>query len=140
MRTARGMGIAFDPWRAAAAMKVSVEERSLRAGRRGEYVHSERRIWLAPGLSYRVARATLTHELLHCIAGDVPSCVPGVTRRQEILARRRTAEILVNADEYAESEQLREGWVAGIAIDLDITSRVVLDWQELEGQRRLRAA
>jgi hypothetical protein len=134
------MGLDFDPWFAAEAAGVRVGERRMRPGRRGEYDHAKRLIWLAPGLPYRVARATLTHELMHAHAGDVPSPFGLIVERQERLARRRTASLLIDAAEYAEAEALREGWVAGIAIDLDVTSRVVLDWQAMLEAQRDRAA
>lgn len=129
-------GIAFDPWWVAEQSGLPVLERPMRAGRRGEYDHAARCIWLAPRLSYRVGRATLTHELAHAMAGDIPSPFGLITQRQEVRARRQTAEWLIDPDEYAESAALRECWVGGIALDLDVTSRVVEDWQAISGHLR----
>lgn len=129
--TGVGLSIAFDPWAEAQRLGITVVERPLVRGRRGEYWHHERRIHLAEGLNYRQARATLTHELMHALAGDVPSPFGLISDRQELLARRRTAVALVDPVEYSEAERLRDGHVPGIAHDLDVTTRVVEDWRAL---------
>lgn len=130
------MGLEYDPWIEAARLGLHITYERLSVGRRGEYDHGTRRIVLAHGLTHRQARATLTHEIMHAVAGDVPSPFGLIAAKQELLARRRTAEVLIDADEYAAAERLRDGHVPSIAYDLCVTGRVVADWIGL----RLRAA
>jgi Zn-dependent peptidase ImmA (M78 family) len=123
------MGLDYDPWRHAEGLRLMVEEHRLAGRRRGEYRHSERLIVLAPGMSHREARSTLAHEIQHAVAGDLPTPFGPVHRRQEIRARRGAAHLLIDADEYAEAEKLRDGHVRSIAADLEVTWRIVADWQ-----------
>lgn len=123
------MGLQYDPWHHAEALGLTVQEVRLQARRRGEYIHSKRLILLKPGMSHREARCTLAHEIQHAIAGDIPSPFGPAFTRQERLANRRAAELLIDASEYAAAERLREGHGPSIAHDLDVTYKVLRDWQ-----------
>lgn len=125
------MGTQYDPWAAAHALGLTVVERRLRHGHRGEYWHRDRTIGLAPRMSHREARSVLAHEVAHALAGDVPSPWGLVTQRQEMRARRATARLLVDTDEYAEAEAMRGPHLAAIAHDLDVTIHVIVDWLAL---------
>lgn len=123
------MGLAYDPWQHAEGLRLTVEERKLPSRHRGEYHHAERLILLAPGLSHREARCTLTHEILHALAGDTSTPFGPLHRRQEIRARKGAAHLLIDAGEYAAAEQLRDGHLRSIAYDLEVTVRIVNDWR-----------
>ena len=123
------MGLDYDPWRHAERLQLTVEEHRLAGRRRGEYRHGERLIVLALGMSHREARSTLAHEIQHAVAGDLPTPFGPLHRRQEIRARRGAAHLLIDVDEYAAAEQLRDGHLRSIAADLDVTWRIVLDWR-----------
>lgn len=125
------MGTAYDPWAAASAMGLTIIERRLRYGHRGEYWHRDGTIALAPRMSHREARSVLAHELQHAITGDVPSPWGLIAHRQEMRARRATARLLIDADEYAAAELLRGPHLPAIAHDLDVTIHVVRDWLAL---------
>ena len=121
----------YDPWADASNLGLTVVERRLRHGHRGEYWHHDRMIALAPRMSHREARCVLTHELAHSIAGDIPSPFGLITAKQELRARRATARALIDVDEYAAAEQLRGPHIASIAHDLDVTVHVLRDWLAL---------
>ena len=123
------MGLDYDPWQHAAALRLEVVERRLAGRRRGEYHHDERLIALAPGMSHREARSTLAHEIQHALAGDLPTPFGPLHRRQEVRARRGAAHLLIDVDEYAAAEQLRDGHLRSIAADLNVTWRIVVDWR-----------
>lgn len=127
-------GRAFDPWIEADRRGITVVEARLPRGWHGGYDHARRRILLAPGMSHREARSALAHELQHAAAGDIPSPFGLITIRQELRARRATALVLVDPDEYAIASTVRGGHVAGIAHELDVTTQVVRDWMALHVQ------
>jgi Zn-dependent peptidase ImmA (M78 family) len=127
------IGRAFDPWALLSGLDVEVRTSPLPLGWHGAYHHRQRVILLAPGLSIREERCALTHELFHAWAGDAPSPFGLITQRQERLARRRTAEALVEAGEFAAAEELRGAHVGAIAHELEVTSQVVRDWMALRG-------
>lgn len=82
-------------------------------------------------MTHREARSTLAHEVQHALAGDTGSWFGPVRRKQELLAERRAALVLIDADEYAAAERLREGHLASIAFDLDVIPEVVRTWRGL---------
>lgn len=125
------VGRAYDPWLEAGRLGIPVSESWLPRGWHGGYDHARRRILLAPGMSHREARSALTHELRHAAAGDIPSPFGLITMRQELRARRATARLLVDPDEYALAVMVRGGHLAGIAHELDVTAQVVQDWMAL---------
>lgn len=123
------MGLDYCPWQHAEALGLKVEERRLPSRHRGEYHHRERLILLAPGMTHREARSTLAHEIQHALAGDLPTAFGPLRRKQEVLARRNCAALLVDAEEYATAEKLRDGHLRSMAHDLDVTLRVLQDWR-----------
>lgn len=50
--------------------------------------------------------------------------------------RRETASLLLNQVEYASAENVYEGDVALIALELDVTEQVIRDFQDLVLYRR----
>ena len=128
------LGSAFDPWVEAERLQLCVEERRLRSGHLGEYHHARALILLAPGMTFRQARSTLTHELMHARAGDRPTHLGFLHAKQERRARIATAELLVDPQEYASAEQLVGPHADMIARYLDVDAQVVSDWIALEHQ------
>lgn len=125
------MSTTYDPWAHAHALGLTIVERRLRHGNRGEYWHRDRLIGMQRGMTHREARSVLAHEVQHALAGDIPSPWGLITHRQEQRARRATARLLVDADEYAAAEHLRGPHLAAIAHELDVTIHVIRDWLTL---------
>lgn len=123
------MGLNYDPWKHAKEIEIPILYLNLPKGWRGGYRHEYRYIILVPGMSYREARSTLAHEIQHAIVGDIPSPFGFITHRQEILANRRAAELLIDPVEYAMAEDLRDGHQPSIARDLNVTMRVLENWR-----------
>jgi len=123
------MGRSYDPWVHAHELGLTVVEGSLPPRIHGHYVHRERLVVLREGLSHRAARCTLAHEIQHHLAGDEPSWSLHVQRKAELLASRRAAWMLIDPYEYAEAERLHEGHQASMAHALNVTVRVLRDWQ-----------
>src|SRR5262245_55752299 len=111
-------GRAFDPWAEAQAMGLRVEEGRLARGLVGEYRHHRRLIVLARGQTERQRRSTLTHELMHAVAGDVPTMLGFLHDKQERRARQATAELLVLPEEYAAAEAMHGPHLDMIAREL----------------------
>lgn len=124
----RTRGTAYDPWHHADQLLLRVEQRRLAHGIRGLYLHDERQIFLAPGMTRRQARSTLAHEVQHALAGDRPTKFGPVHQRQEARARRGAAAMLVDPSEYAVAEDLCGPNLAAIAYELEVTLQVVADW------------
>lgn len=111
-------------------MGVSIEWVDL-ASRDGEYREDLKLIRLRAGMSPRLERFTLAHELAHAHFGDVPSMFPMEHARQEERADEWAAERLINMEQYREVEQLREGHVPAMAHDLGVVTRCVYAYQRL---------
>ena len=123
------MGLEYDPWHHAEELGLTIQEVRLPARRRGEYVHADRLILLAPRMGHREARCTLAHEIQHAIAGDLPTPFGPAHMRQERLATKRAAALLIDVDEYVAAERLRDGHGPSIAHDLDVTFKTLGDWR-----------
>lgn len=123
------MGRNYDPWIHAFELRLDIIEEDLSGKQRGEYRHSERLIILRKGLSERAARCTLAHEIQHALAGDVPTCSKSLQRKAELRACRRAAWALIDPFEYQEAEQLHDGHHPSIAHSLNVTTKVLNDWQ-----------
>lgn len=123
------MGRAYDPWNHAHELGLCVVERELPPRMHGQYVHTERLVILRPGLSARAARCTLAHEIQHALAGDEPTWSLHLHRKAEVLASRRAAWMLIDPYEYAEAERLHDGHTPSMAHALNVTAKVLRDWQ-----------
>lgn len=122
------MSIAFDPYAAAAELGLTVLEANLPDGHLGEYWHLHRMILIVPGLTYRERRSVLAHEVAHAMSGDLVTIGGPIHRTQELRARKATARLLIDPDEFIDSCELRDGNLAMIAHDLDVIPQVVADW------------
>ncbi len=118
---------------------VTVEYARLKH-RDGEYRDDLKRIRLREGMSYRLQRSILAHELGHAAFGDVPSKFGPQKARQERRADEWAALRLINLDQYREAELIREGHVASIAHDLGVIDRIVEAYQRVLERELARLA
>ena len=109
---------------------VTVEYAPLR-NRDGEYRDDLKRIRLREGMSYRLARWVLAHELGHAAFGDVPSMFGPENARQERRADEWAALRLIDLEHYREVEKLRDGHVPSMAHDLDVVTNGVTAFQRI---------
>lgn len=123
------MCLDYDPDIHAESLGLAILEATLPPRWRGAYSHKRRTIYLVKGMSNRERRCTLAHEVQHAIAGDVATDDPYINLRQEKLARRRSADCLIDLLEYFAATSNR-GWVAtNIAHELNVTMRTLKDWR-----------
>lgn len=109
---------------------ISIEFVPLR-NRDGEYRDDLKRIRLREGMSHRLTRWVLAHELGHAAFGDVPSMFGPENARQERRADEWAALRLVDPEAYREAERLRGGHVPSIAHDLDVVTKGVEAFQRI---------
>lgn len=118
-----------DLLRLAAELGVDVVER--RGGKIGGYHAGTRTIRLNPGMSVRVARSVLAHELAHHIFGDEPSPYGPVRAKQERRAHEWAARRLITSEAYADAERARGGHTPSMAYDLGVTVEIVEAYRRL---------
>lgn len=111
-------------------LDIRVEYTHLR-NRDGEYRDDLKRIRLREGMTERLTRFVLAHELGHAAFGDVPSMFGSEDARQERRADEWAALRLIELEEYREAEQLREGHLPSIAKDLGVVTRCIQAYQRL---------
>lgn len=114
----------------AARAGATIEEAAL-PGRDGEYLHARRLIRLRPGMTARLHRCVLAHELAHCTFGDVPSPSVHLTAKQERRADEWAARQLIGVDDYRRAELLHHGHPGAMAIDLGVMRSIVEAYQRV---------
>ncbi|PRI11921.1 ImmA/IrrE family metallo-endopeptidase [Leucobacter massiliensis] len=114
----------------AAAMGLTIEWWPLKK-RNGEYRHDLKRIRLRHGMTERLIRWTLAHELGHAAFGDQPSYFGPASAKMERRASEWAALRLINLDAYREAEMLRDGHLASMAHDLGVALECVEVYQSL---------
>lgn len=92
--------------------------------RRGEYRRRGDRIILNPRLTVRQATATLAHEIGHQRFGD--TCSTPMTERR---AWEFGAAMLITPDEYRAAEAHVGCHLASLAIELDVTPKLIEAWR-----------
>ena len=102
---------------------VKVVER--RGGRPGGYHAGTTTIRLHPGMSRRVARSVLAHEIAHHVFGDQPTQYGPVRAKQERRANEWAALQLITPQSYADVEAQRQGHLASMAYDLGVTLELI---------------
>lgn len=107
----------------ATEMGLTVVERKGR--HRGGYHDGLRQIRLNPGMSERVTRSFLAHEIAHAVFRDVPSPYGPVKAKQERRAWEWAALYLIEPAAFAEAEKHRDGHSPSMANDLMVTIEVV---------------
>lgn len=109
---------------------VRIEWAALRS-RDGEYRHDLCLIRLRYGMTERLERWTLAHEIGHALHGDMRTCNDRVSSKQERRADEWAARHLIQLERYREVEALRDGHVASMAHDLGIVSRGIVSFQNV---------
>lgn len=107
-----------------ADLGIDVEWSDLGEYRRGEYRRRGDRIILNLRLTRRQATATLAHELGHQRFGDTCS-----TPRNERRAWEYGAALLVTPEEYAAAEARVGHHLAALAIELEVTPKLIEAWR-----------
>ena len=106
----------------------------------GEYRDDLKRIRLREGMTYRLTRSILAHELGHAVFEDAPTPYGPLRARQERRADEWAALRLINLDEYRTAELIREGHVASMAHDLGVIDRMVVTYQRVLERELMRLA
>jgi hypothetical protein len=107
-----------------ADLGIDVEWADLGSHRRGEYRAYSDRIVLSWLLTRRQANATLAHELGHRKFGDTCS-QPARERR----AWEYGAAMLITPGEYRAAEDLVGHHLSALAIELEVTPRLIEAWR-----------
>lgn len=117
-----------------ADLGVDVDWADLGDHRRGEYHHHGDRIVLNLRLTARQATACLAHELGHQAFSDTCS-----SARNERRAWRYGAALVITPDEYRAAEAIVGHHLAALAIELEVTPKLVEAWRAWYGMRRFRS-
>lgn len=112
--------------RAIATKDVTVASALLPENREGCYDEATRTILIDRTMTYTQKRCALMHELVHWVHAD-NSCM----QRFELRTRRETALNLINPVEYVNAEVIYDDDIYQIACELDVTLRVVKDYQQV---------
>ena len=102
---------------------INVIER--RGGKPGGFHAGTTTIRLNPGMSRRVARSVLAHEIAHHVFGDEPSPYGPVRAKQERRANEWAALRLVTPDAYAAAEARHHGHPPSMAYELSVTLELI---------------
>lgn len=102
-----------------------------RGGKPGGYHAGTNTIRLHPGMSRRVARSVLAHEIAHHIFGDEPTQYGPVREKQERRANEWAALRLITPQAYAEVEAHRHGHLPSMAYDLGVTLELIEAFKRL---------
>jgi len=117
--------------RLAALAGVRIEYALLPPDRDGEYRHKHRTIRLRRGMSARLHRSVLAHELAHAVFADEPSHFGPVHSKQERRANEWAALRLIRPEEYRRAEELHEGHAGGMATELGVVVSVVEAYRDV---------
>lgn len=108
---------------------VRVIER--RGGKPGGYHAGTTTIRLHPGMSRRVARSVLAHEIAHHVFGDTPTVYGPVRAKQERRANEWAALRLITPDAYAAAEASHHGHLPAMGHELGVTIEIVEAYKRL---------
>lgn len=92
----------------------------------GLYDEKTRTIILSTGLNSRQKRCTLAHELNHATHHDT-----GRNPKTEHRACKQTALQLIDPLDYITAENMYEGNLFAMAVQLDVTLQVLKDYQDI---------
>lgn len=107
-----------------ADLGIGVEWQDLGSRRRGEYHWTGDRIVLSLRLNRRQATATLAHELGHQHFGDRCTTTAGERRAWEY-----GAALLISPAEYRRAETLVGHHLSALAIELEVTPKLIEAWR-----------
>lgn len=114
----------------AAALGVTVYSGDLPTRTHGLYDSVTRTVKIDRHATYRIKRCALVHELVHDLHRDRcdGTCLDA---RLERRARRETARLLVDDDEYRTAEMMYDGDLCAMSMELDVTRQVIGDYRSL---------
>ena len=118
-------------WGMLDALGIAVEYTDLPRDRDGEYLHDHGLIRLQRDMPTRLHRSVLAHECAHAVVADVPSMFGPVNRKQERRADEWAALRLVTVDDYKRAEALHHGRADAMAVELNVTLRLVEAYQRV---------
>ena len=114
------------------ALGVRIEDADLsHLDRDGDYDLETNTIRLQEGMSHRLLRSTLAHELCHAVFGDVRSKFGPVNAKQERRADEWAALRLIHHEDYRQAEDAHDGNVQLIAQTLDVIDDIVEAYQRI---------
>lgn len=111
-------------------MGVRVEERRLAGDRCGLYYDPLRLVILDERLAGFQRRCTLCHELIHAKYRD-SGCGSRYGPQCERRCRMETALALISPVDYGMAEQVYEGNMWMMAVELGVTIQVLTDYRQL---------
>ena len=118
-------------WGMLDALGIAVEYTDLPRDRDGEYLHDHSLIRLQRDMPTRLQRSVLAHECAHAVFADVLSMFGPVNRKQERRADEWAALRLVTVDDYKRAEALHHGRADAMAVELNVTLRLVEAYQRV---------
>lgn len=118
-------------WGMLETMGIAVEYANLPPDRDGEYIHARKLIRLQHGMASRLHRSVLAHECAHAVFADVPTMFGPVNRKQERRADEWAAMRLINPTAYRFAEQLHQGHVEAMAVEVGVTVDLVEAFQRV---------
>lgn len=91
----------------------------------GQYEHHLRRITLDPRMPRRQIRSVLCHELRHADAADEHTDCERTNLRQEQVADRQAARLLIDARDLARALVIHECHQSAVAVELRVSDRLL---------------
>lgn len=104
---------------------VRIEYAVLPPDRDGEYRRKYRVIRLRRGMSARLHRSVLCHELCHAVFDDEPSKFGPVNMKQEGRADEWAAMRLITHEDYVRAETIHDGHAGAMAVELGVVRSIV---------------
>jgi Zn-dependent peptidase ImmA (M78 family) len=105
--------------------EIRIEYTRLRDGRDGEYIHARKLIRLRHGMSARLHRSVLAHELGHAAMAHAPTRFGPVHAKQERAAEEWAALRLISPADYCHVEELHGGHAGAMALELGVMRSIV---------------
>lgn len=119
----------LDMWNLAADLGLNVVES--RGQHRSGYDPGEHVIHLRRGMTSRVTRSVLAHEIAHHVLGHRPVGFGPLRARQERAANEWAATQLIAPDRYAHAERLHHDHIPLLAAELHVADELVAVYQTL---------
>lgn len=113
------------------ALNVEIVYCRLPRDRDGDYDAKTNTIRLRAGMTYRLHRHTLAHELAHAVFGDVPTMFGPVNAKQERRADEWAALRLIDSDDYRAAEEIHGSHPPALAQELNVVTRTVEAYQRV---------
>lgn len=113
------------------ALNVEIVYCHLPRDRDGDYSAKSNTIRLQQGMTYRLHRHTLAHELAHAVFGDVPTLFGPVNAKQERRADEWAALRLIDPAGYRAAEDIHGSHPPALAQELNVVTRTIETYQRI---------